>query len=154
MIRINYKSDFSVRVTIKDTTGEIVPPPSDNPWWLHFTDIMGTCWKCGFDGSSYEDCSIDGDDIICYINNPGFAQGKMSVTFCNNVPDAHFADGTDNKVTPVMDDLFLWPGASDTSDEISMDMIVGLIAPQITDASIDASGDLNLEISYKEIHIQ
>lgn len=153
MIRINYLSDFTAKVTVKDSLGEVLQPPTDHPWWLHFTDAIGTCWRCGFDGTDYEDCAIDGTDIICYVNNPGFVQGSMQVTFFNDIPDEHFADGIDNRVTPVMDDIYLWNGKSDTNESIDMDVVFGLMAPQITDAAVDTDGDLNLVINYQYMHI-
>ena len=148
MIRINYQSDFAVRVTLKDVTGTAIEPPTEYPWWLHFTDSAGTCWKCGYNGTTYEDCSIEDGAVICYVNNPGYVPGALAVTYMDDVPDAHYADGHEKHVLPIDGALYLWQGASDYSGTVDIEAVIQLIAPQITGASVDTAGDLNLVINY------
>lgn len=153
MIRINYQSDFAIAVTLKDAAGQTVTPPTDHAWSIHVTDIAGTCWRCGFDGTTYEDCSIDGNTIICYIDNPGFVPGQATITFKDDIPDTHFADGYENIVVPA-GGVFLWNGASDTGEAVDVNMVINMIAPQITGASIDAAGDLNFVINYTNTQVE
>ena len=143
MTRINYQSDFSVRVTIKSADGTVMQPPTDHAWWLHIADDMGTCFRCGFDGESYEDCAIDGNTIVCYVNNPGYVPGLLHVTYMDAIPDSNFADGYDNVVQPASEDLVLWEGAT-TMDTVEVSLILSVIAPRVINAAVDHNGDLNL----------
>lgn len=143
MTRINYQSDFTLRVSLKSGAGTQFAPPVDHPWWLHITDSAGTCWRCGFDGVKYEDCSIDDMDVICYVNNPGFVPGMLSVTYMDTIPDSNFADGYDNVVQPASEDLVLWEGAT-TMDTVEVSLILSVIAPRVINAAVDHNGDLNL----------
>ena len=143
MTRINYQSDFSVRVTIKSADGTVMQPPTDHAWWLHIADDMGTCFRCGFDGSGYEDCRIDGDTVVCYVNNPGYVPGLLHVTYMDAIPDSNFADGYDNVVQPASEDLVLWEGAT-TMDTVEVSLILSVIAPRVINAAVDHNGDLNL----------
>ena len=150
MIRINYQSDFELRVTLKDLEGNTMAPPQ-HPWSLHIADSQGTCWRCGFDGTNYEDCTVEEDAIVCYVNNPGYVPGAMNVTFHDDAPDPNFADGVYNKVTPLDVDLFLWGGPSDYDGEIDVEAIVQVIAPYITSAEIREDGDLYLTFNCDNI---
>lgn len=142
MRRINYQSDFTAKLTLTDSNGEPMAVPA-NPWSVHFTDEAGTCFKCCYDGSTYEDCAVIADAIVCYVNNPGYMPGVLSVTFCNDVPDANFADDYNNQVTPVSSQILLWDGATDAGESIDMGIMLQVIAPRVIDATIE-EGDLIL----------
>ena len=142
MIRINYESDFTCKVTLTASDGTPMAPPA-NPWSVHFTDEAGTCFKCSYDGTSYEDCTVEDDDIVCFVNNPGFKPGTLMVEFCNDIPDENFSDGYDNQVTPVASRLLLWPGASDSGEAVDVGIMLNVIAPQVINATIEV-GDLYL----------
>lgn len=143
MARINYKSDFTLRIELKSGEGTQLAPPVDHPWWLHITDSAGTCWRCGFDGENYEDCSLDGEDVICYVNNPGFVPGLLTVTYEDAIPDSNFADGYDNIVQPSSEEIVLWEGPT-TMDTVEVSLILSVIAPRVIDATVDIDGDLCL----------
>lgn len=144
MIRINYQSDFSVRVTIKSADGTVMQPPTDHAWWLHIADDMGTCFRCGFDGSSYEDCRIDGDTVVCYVNNPGYVPGLLHVTYMDVIPDSNYSDGYNNQVAPAVADVMLWDGATDDGASVDIDLLLQVIAPRVTAANVTSVGDLVL----------
>ena len=144
MTRINYQSDFTLRVSLKSGAGTQFAPPVDHPWWLHITDSAGTCWRCGFDGVKYEDCRIDDMDVVCYVNNPGFVPGMLTVTYMDAIPDSNYADGYNNQVAPAVADVMLWDGATDDGATVDIDLLLQVIAPRVTAANVTSVGDLVL----------
>ena len=144
MTRINYQSDFTLLVTLTNHEGGTMSPPSDHAWSVHISDDAGTCWRCGFDGSSYEDCAVDGDTIVCYVNNPGYVPGPLSVAFVNDIPNGSFADDVETQVTPATTSIMLVDGPTEGGTEASIDMMLQVIAPRVTAATVTMAGDLSL----------
>lgn len=144
MIRINFQSDFTLRVTLRDSAGEPLAVPA-NPWSVHITDTAGTCWKCAYNGAGgYEDCAVDDGVIVCYVNNPGFVPGVLAVTFHNDIPNNAFADRVENQVTPATASIMLWDGPTEGGDAVDVSMLLSVIAPRVIDADVDIAGDLQL----------
>jgi hypothetical protein len=144
MTRINYQSDFTLLVTLTNHEGGTMSPPSGHAWSVHIRDDAGTCWRCGFDGSSYEDCAVDGDTIVCYVNNPGYVPGLLHVTYVDAIPDSNYADGYNNQVAPAVADVMLWDGATDDGATVDIDLLLQVIAPRVTAANVTSVGDLVL----------
>ena len=71
MTRINYQSDFTLLVTLTNHEGDTMSPPSGHAWSVHISDDAGTCWRCGYDGSSYEDFAVDGDTMQARSDQTG-----------------------------------------------------------------------------------
>ena len=123
MKRINRFSDFTLTIALKDSSGDPIAPPS-NPWEIHIADTAGTCWRCSFDGTHYEDCQVVNNQIVCFVDNPGYVSGEAIVTFHNNVPDANFGDGYYNQVVPLTDEIVFFDGPTDTNGEIETSLIL------------------------------
>ena len=88
--------------------------------------------------------------ITCYVDNPGFHRGALTIYFRNNLPDGNFVDGEDNQVSVVADELWLWNGNTDTADATGVSVIIPMCIPQITDATINDDGELLLTLTYTE----
>lgn len=117
---INHKSDFQVIINIKDKEGNIVAPPSV-PWEAVFADENGCEFTCYFDGTNYTHCIVDGNDIVCFVDNPGFSCGNLRCTFCQHVPSAEYCDGVMDLTQPLQCDIMLSKRESDDSTPITID---------------------------------
>ena len=117
---INHKSDFQVIINIKDKEGNIIAPPSV-PWEAVFADENGVEFKCYFDGTNYTHCIVDGNDIVCFVDNPGFSCGKLRCTFCQHVPSAEYCDGVMDLSQPLQCDIMLSKRESYDSTPITID---------------------------------
>lgn len=151
MRKINYLSDFRVGLTLTDANGVPTAPPTDSNWCVCLQDSRGVWWHGTFCDGVYTGVSVDENGMItCYVDNPGFSPGQLTIYFRNGLPNDHFADGEDNQVSVVADQLWLWNGNSDTTDAIGVSLIIPLCIPQITDATINDDGDLLITINYTE----
>lgn len=119
MININYQSDFQVKINVKGTGGEIIAPPAV-PWELVFSDEKGKVFICGYDGSTHYNCRVDGNDIVCYVNNPGFCVGELRCTFRQHIPSADYCDASLDLSQPLQCDVMLTRRASDTHDDVTI----------------------------------
>ena len=152
MRRINYWSDFMLSITLKDANGYDTMPPSDHDWSITVTDCVGHCWTGTYKGGQYTGMSVDSEGVItCYVDNPGYTPDRhLTIVYRNDIPDTNFADGYDNQVTVLAEDLWVWSGPTDTTDAIDVSVIIPMCIPMITDASINDAGDLLLTINYTE----
>lgn len=119
MININYQSDFQVKINVKGTGGEIIAPPAV-PWEVVFSDEKGKVFICGYDGSAHYNCRVDGNDIVCYVNNPGFCVGKLRCTFRQHIPSADYCDASLDLSQPLQCDVMLTKRASDAHDDVTI----------------------------------
>lgn len=117
---INHKSDFQVIINIKDKEGNIVAPPSV-PWEAVFADENGCEFTCCFDGTNYTHCIVDGNDIVCFVDNPGFSCGNLRCTFCQHVPSEEYCDGVMDLTQPLQCDIILSKRESDDSTPITIE---------------------------------
>ena len=117
---INHKSDFQVIINIKDKEGNIVAPPSV-PWEAVFSDENCVEFKCYFDGNDYTHCIVDGNDIVCFVDNPGFSCGNLRCTFCQHIPSAEYCDGVMDLTQPLECDIMLSKRESDDSTPITIE---------------------------------
>ena len=117
---INHLSDFQVIINIKDKEGNIVAPPSV-PWEAVFSDENCVEFKCYFDGNDYTHCIVDGNDIVCFVDNPGFSCGNLRCTFCQHIPSAEYCDGVMDLSQPLQCDIMLSKRESDDSTPITID---------------------------------
>lgn len=151
MRKINYLSDFEVGLTLTDANGVPTAPPTDSDWCVCLVDSAGVAWHGTFAGGVYSGVSVDSSGMItCYVDNPGFHRGALTIYFRNDLPDGNFVDGEDNQVSVVADELWLWNGNTDTTDATGVSVIIPLCIPQITDASINDAGELLITINYTE----
>ena len=117
---INHKSDFQVIINIKDKEGNIIAPPSV-PWEAVFADENGVEFKCYFDGTNYTHCIVDGNDIVCFVDNPGFSCGNLRCTFYQHIPSAEYCDGVMDLTQPLQCDIMLSKRESDDSTPITIE---------------------------------
>lgn len=117
---INHLSDFQVVINITDKYGNIVAPPSV-PWKAVFADENGCEFTCCYDGTNYTHCIVDGNDIVCFIDNPGFSCGKLRCTFYQHVPSAEYCDGVMDLTQPLQCDIMLSKRESDDSTPITIE---------------------------------
>ena len=117
---INHKSDFQVIINITDKDGNIISPPSV-PWEAVFSDENCVEFKCYFDGTNYTHCIVDGNDIVCFVDNPGFSCGNLRCTFCQHVPSAEYCDGVMDLTQPLQCDIMLSERESDDSTPITIE---------------------------------
>ena len=117
---INHKSDFQVVINITDKDGSIIAPPSV-PWEAVFADENGVEFKCYYDGTKYTHCVVDCDDIVCFVDNPGFSCGKLRCTFHQHVPSAEYCDGVMDLSQPLQCDIMLSKRESDDSTPITIE---------------------------------
>ena len=117
---INHKSDFQVIINIKDKEGNIIAPPSV-PWEAVFSDENGVEFKCYYDGNNYTHCIVDFSDIVCFVDNPGFACGKLRCTFHQHVPSEEYCDGVMDLSQPLQCDIMLSKRESDDSTPITIE---------------------------------
>lgn len=117
---INHKSDFQVIINIKDKEGNIIAPPSV-PWEAVFADENGCEFTCCFDGTNYTHCIVDGNDIVCFVDNPGFSCGNLRCTFCQHVPSEEYCDGVMDLTQPLQCDIMLSKRESDDSTPITIE---------------------------------
>ena len=122
MRNINYLSDFQVVINIKDADGNIISPPSV-PWEVVFTDEQCKEFHCTFDGSNYVHCIVDGNDIVCFVDNPGFSCGKLRATFIQHVHSDDYCDGTMDLTQPLQCDIMLTKRDSDDSTPITIEAL-------------------------------
>lgn len=151
MRRINYLSDFTLSVTVTDANGVQTSPPTDCNWCICVKDAAGTCWHGSYTDGEYSGLSVAADGVItCYVDNPGYAENSyLTVYYKVDTPDAHFEDGYDNQVTVSSNDIWMWGGATDTTDAISASLVIPMITPRITGAGITPTGNLLLTIDYE-----
>ena len=117
---INHLSDFQVIINIKDKDGNIIAPPSV-PWEAVFSDENCVEFKCFFDGTNYTHCIVDDNDIVCFVDNPGFSCGNLRCTFCQHVPSAEYCDGVMDLTQPLQCDIMLSKRESDDSTQITIE---------------------------------
>ena len=117
---INHLSDFQVIINITDKDGNIISPPSVK-WEAVFADESGVEFKCYYDGNNYTHCIVDRNDIVCFIDNPGFACGKLRCTFYQHVPSAEYCDGVMDLSQPLQCDIMLSKRESDDSTPITIE---------------------------------
>ena len=117
---INHKSDFQVVINITDKDGNVIAPPSV-PWEAVFSDENCVEFKCYYDGTNYTHCIVDGNDIVCFIDNPGFSCGKLRCTFCQHVPSADYCDGVMDLSQPLQCDIMLSKRESDDATPITIE---------------------------------
>lgn len=91
MRRVNYKSDFSVRLTPTDIDGNVQAIPDCD------FDFVFTCggreYVCSRKGDEYCRCRKDGDTLVCVFDNHGLLPGVMFVMTRFYSPNALFPDG-------------------------------------------------------------
>ena len=117
---INHLSDFQVVINITDKDGSIIAPPSV-PWEAVFADESGVEFTCCYDGNNYTHCIVDGNDIVCFIDNPGFSCGKLRCTFYQHVPSEEYCDGVMDLSQPLQCDIMLSKRESDDSTSITIE---------------------------------
>ena len=117
---INHKSDFQVIINITDKDGNIIAPPLV-PWEAVFSDENYVEFKCYYDGNNYTHCIVDGNDIVCFIDNPGFSCGKLRCTFYQHVPSAEYCDAVMDLSQPLQCDIMLSKRESDDSTPITIE---------------------------------
>ena len=117
---INHLSDFQVIINIKDKDGNIIAPPSV-PWEAVFADESGVEFKCSYDGTNYTHCIVDGNDIVCFVDNPGFSCGKLRCSFHQHVPSEDYCDGVMDLSQPLQCDIMLSKRESDDSTPITIE---------------------------------
>ena len=120
MRHINHLSDFQVIINIKDNDGNIIAPPSV-PWEAVFADENGVEFKCYYDGNNYTHCIVDGNDIVCFVDNPGFSCGKLRCTLYQHVPSEEYCDGVMDLSQPLQCDIMLSKRESDDSTPITIE---------------------------------
>ena len=120
MRHINHLSDFQVIINIKDNDGNIIAPPSV-PWEAVFADENGVEFKCYYDGNNYTHCIVDGNDIVCFVDNPGFSCGKLRCTLYQHVPSEEYCDGVMDLSQPLQCDIMLSKRDSDDSTQITIE---------------------------------
>ena len=120
MRHINHLSDFQVIINITDKDGNIISPPSV-PWEAVFSDENCVDFKCYFDGNNYTHCIVDGNDIVCFIDNPGFSCGKLRCTFYQHVQSEDYCDGVMDLSQPLQCDIMLSKRESDDSTPITIE---------------------------------
>lgn len=143
MVKRNYQSDFPVQVSFKNGAGLPTTPPSC-PWEIHFTDTAGTCFRCSYDGTSYESCEIVDDKVVCYIDNPGFIPGRLLMTVIINKPDARYDDGIETQVAVYADEVYLVDGIGTNIVDVSA------IIPIVT---LVIKGEYNATTTYSVLDV-
>ena len=117
---INHLSDFQVIINITDKDGNIIAPPLV-PWEAVFADENGCEFTCYYDGTNYTHCIVDGNDIVCFVDNPGFSCGKLRCTFYQHVPSEEYCDGVMDLSQPLQCDIMLSKRESDDSTPITIE---------------------------------
>ncbi len=117
---INHLSDFQVIINITDKDGNIISPPSV-PWEAVFSDENCVEFKCYYDGNNYTHCIVDGNDIVCFVDNPGFSCGKLRCTFSQHVPSVDYCDGVMDLSQPLQCDIMLSKRESDDATPITIE---------------------------------
>ena len=92
MRRVNYNSDFTVRLTPTDAYGnEQILPDYD-------FDLVFTCggheYVCSRKGGEYCRCKEDDGNIVCIFDNHGLLPGVLYLTARFYSPNTLFPDGT------------------------------------------------------------
>lgn len=117
---INYLSDFAVEITLLDSQGNVLTPPS---WDWTLTFKVGTRkYECSQKDGELCSCKIDGDKVLCYLDNHHFGIGTLEAQFTQLIPDGNYADGNHKIVTPQELDIELWADANDTDGTLSADI--------------------------------
>ena len=109
LIKIYKSSDFRIYETWKSDAHK------DVPFMYHYIDSNGTCFCASFDGHKYTNCEWVDDKLVVYVNNPGFAAGRLSVIREFYLDDASFADGVCNEKVKETLNILLVNGKTDVT---------------------------------------
>lgn len=110
MRKYNFKSDFQITINPTDKDGNIVNPKWDWEYVLMNGNKTYTCSQ--IDGVLHSCRMVDGQ-IVCSIDNHGFAPGIIKGKFINYIPNIEFNDGNEKIVTPKDPDIELVCGKGD-----------------------------------------
>ncbi len=147
-IHVNYQSDFAVSVTLLDTQGNAIAPPEWD-WTLTFK-VNTRKYECGQKDGELQSCKIDGNNIICYLDNHHFGVGTLEAQFTQQIPNTNYADGYQKTVTPQELDVVLWADASDSDDTITTEINTNFAYADLYVLAVQ-SGYTGTESQYYEL---
>ena len=123
MRRWNYKSDFTLKLTPKQVSGEQGASLSDCDFDLIFTS-GGRSYTCSRRGEVYTNCEMDEDGTItCVFNEHGLLTGTIRLESVVYNPNGLFPDGSQKEVTPQSTDIQLVACMGDEATEFEIEMI-------------------------------
>lgn len=111
-MRINYKSDFEVDVTLE--LGGIQIPIPDNDFKVVFYILESKTYTCSYIGGVWTNCKKKDDNTLqCFLDNHKLGIGALRVEFYDYKPNADYSDGDKLTVTPKGLNIYLVNGPSD-----------------------------------------
>lgn len=95
-----YQSDFALRLTLKQLSGQAVSTFPDCDFDLVFT-CGGKSYTCSRKSGEYYNCEMNTDGTLtCVFDNHGLLTGKLKVEAYFYTPDTLYPDGTKKSVLP------------------------------------------------------
>lgn len=119
-MKVNYKSDFSFRLTLKDALGKLLPPAGAEFTLELFTSGRGIyvpTWHAEPDGSLTVVCDSHGLDC-------GKLRGRLTL----HLPDTLYPDDEHTEVVPFCTDITLTTGATEINEasaELALPLVKG-----------------------------
>lgn len=127
MQKKNVKSDFVLRMRLRDCRGELIGWP-DFDWRAKFrTDSPRGCYVAQCVGGVPTRCFEDRGEICVVFHRHGLMSGQLRVEFDALHPDGVMPDGLRREVTPDPLDVYLTYEKGDCATEIEVELALPLI---------------------------
>ncbi len=112
-MNVTKESDIKLQLTFFDCEGELTKVV-DNPFEIKFYTISTlNCVNCTYDGATFSsNCKVDPLDdtkLLCMLESPNFATGKLLAKITVYYPDVDFQDDNYKKVKLYTTDIIITP---------------------------------------------
>lgn len=123
MRRWNYKSDFTLKLTPKQVSGEQSECMPDCDFDLVFT-CGGRSYTCSRRSDTFVNCVLNTDGTItCVFDNHGLLTGTIRLEVVVYNPNKLFPDGNQREVTPQATDIQLVACEGDEATEFEIELV-------------------------------
>lgn len=143
MDKVNYKSDFSLRVSLKDIMGGLAAFSDLTEYRLEFRTDNGVVYTAGHFGGVYHNCAPRHDGALVYFDNHGLGCGKLRGTFYLYAPSDEYPDGNLLTTAPVDCDVELVYGKT----ELPMDGSAVVEIPSAFIHDTDVYGEVIADVN-------
>ena len=132
IVKIYKDSDFRI---IETWTSDV---HTGVPFIYHYLDAAGNCFCASYDGTNYKNCEFKDNQLMVYVNNPGFVPGRLSVIREFLLPDDNFEDGICNEKVKEVLNILLVDSKTDVT-EYDTDVPVFYIKGKVQDVQMDGT---------------
>ena len=122
MRHVNYKSDFVLRESFRNASGETISLP-DVDFTMRYWVKPGRLFEASRIKGVYTNCCPDGESLLVLFKDHNLGEGVLKHELRLSLDNVLFPDGIQTVYYPSELDLKLWRNAGDTDNVIESDLV-------------------------------